>query len=182
MVERTGPSRLLRAASSPSFNGANGIAVDPTNSATVYVAFFNNLIKTTDGGNTWTGVNTSPAGFFNIFTIVIDPVTPSTMYVGAGNGVFKSTDSGANWIVQNNFGVPSTPIVRTLAIDPTTPLTIYAGTNGQRSIQVDKWRRHLDRNEYWNDWSRCVERRLDSDRSSQSPNDLHRHQSSRHYF
>jgi hypothetical protein len=116
--------------SSPSFNGANGIAVDPTNSATVYVAFFNNLMKTTDGGNTWTGVNTSPAGFFNIFTIVIDPVTPSTMYVGAGNGVFKSTDSGANWIVQNNFGVPSTPIVRTLAIDPTNSLTIYAGTNG----------------------------------------------------
>ncbi|HET9712874.1 MAG TPA: SBBP repeat-containing protein, partial [Pyrinomonadaceae bacterium] len=116
--------------SSPSFNGANGIAVDPTNSATVYVAFFSSLMKTTDGGNTWTGVNTSPVGFFNIFTIVIDPVTPSTIYVGAGNGVFKSTDSGANWIVQNNFGVPSTPIVRTLAIDPTTPLTIYAGTNG----------------------------------------------------
>ncbi len=116
--------------SSSSFNGANGIAVDPTNSATVYVAFFNSLMKTTDGGNTWTGVNTSPVGFFNIFTIVIDPVTPSTMYVGAGNGVFKSTDSGANWIVQNNFGVPSTPIVRALAIDPTTPLTIYAGTNG----------------------------------------------------
>ena len=114
--------------SSPSFIGANGIAVDPTNSSTVYVAFFNSLQKTTDGGNTWTGVNTSPVGFFDIFTIVIDPVTPSTMYVGAGNGLFKSTDSGANWIVQNNFGVATTPSIRTLAIDPTAPLTIYAGT------------------------------------------------------
>lgn len=116
--------------SSPSFTGANAIAVDPTNSSTVYVAFFNSLMKTTDGGNTWTGVNTSPVGFFNIFTIVIDPVTPSTMYVGAGNGVFKSTDSGANWIAQNNFGVATTPSVRTLAIDPTAPLTLYAGTSG----------------------------------------------------
>lgn len=116
--------------SSPSFTGANAIAVDPTNSSTVYVAFFSSLMKTTDGGNTWTGVNTSPVGFFNIFTIVIDPVTPSTMYVGAGNGVFKSTDSGANWIVQNNFGLATTPSVRTLAIDPAAPLTIYAGTIG----------------------------------------------------
>ncbi len=116
--------------SSPSFTGANAIAVDPTNSSTVYVAFFNSLMKTTDGGNTWTGVNMSPVGFFNIFTIVIDPSTPSTMYVGAGNGVFKSTDSGANWIVQNNFGVATTPSVRTLAIDPAAPLTIYAGTTG----------------------------------------------------
>lgn len=114
----------------PSFNGANAIAVDPTNSSTVYVAFFSNLMKTTDGGNTWTFVNTTPVGFFNILSIVIDPVTPTTMYVGAGNGVFKSTDSGANWIVQNNFGVPSTPSIRTLAIDPANSLTIYAGTFG----------------------------------------------------
>src|SRR6185312_7802395 len=106
----------------PSFNGANAIAVDPTNSSTVYVALFNSLMKTTDGGNTWTGVDTSPGGFFDICTIVSDPVTPSTMYVGAGNGVFKSTDSGANWIVPNTFGVAPTPTVRTLAIAPPAPL------------------------------------------------------------
>ncbi|HKU76355.1 MAG TPA: SBBP repeat-containing protein [Pyrinomonadaceae bacterium] len=112
--------------SSPSF--ASALAVDPTNASVVYISLFSGLSKSTDGGNSFTTINTSPINVSNVSVIVFDPVTPSTMYAAGSSGVFKSTDSGSTWIVQNNFGVPGTPSVRTLAIDPSTPLTIYAGT------------------------------------------------------
>jgi photosystem II stability/assembly factor-like uncharacterized protein len=112
-----------------SFNSANALAVDPTNSSIVYLGHFG-LSKTIDGGNNWTTINTPPLNSTSVFSIVFDPTAPSTLYVGTGNGVFKSTDSGSTWIAQNNFGVPGTPNVQTLAIHPTAPLTVYAGTSG----------------------------------------------------
>jgi Calx-beta domain/Beta-propeller repeat len=109
------------------FSFADDMVVDPTNSSVVYVAD-SLLFKSTDGGNNWSVVNIT-VNFGFLSAIRFDPSTPSTIYIGARNGVFKSTDSGSTWTLQNNFGIPGTPVVRALAIDPTAPLTLYAGTS-----------------------------------------------------
>jgi hypothetical protein len=108
-----------------SFNFTSALAVDPLNPSVIYIGQFD-LSKSTDGGSNWTTVNTGSGS--SIFSIVFDPSTPATMYLGVNNGVLKSTNSGSTWTLQNNFGIPGTPVVRSLAIDPTAPLTLYAGS------------------------------------------------------
>ena len=114
----------------PGFPFPTALAVDPTNSLTVYAGFINGgLFKTTNGGANWTAL-TIPINGAVVFSIVFDPATPSTMYVGSGNGVFKTTDGGGTWTPLNNFGLPGVPNVRALAIYPSSTTTMYAGTFG----------------------------------------------------
>jgi len=105
----------------------NALAIDPRTPTTLYAAG-DGVFKSTDGGNTWSAVNTGlPALFVN--ALAIDPTTPTTLYAGigiSGGGVFKSTDGGNTWSAVNT-GL-TTPYVDTLAIDPRTPTTLYAGT------------------------------------------------------
>jgi photosystem II stability/assembly factor-like uncharacterized protein len=92
------------------------------------------VFKTTDGGGTWSAVNT---GLTNkdIFALAIDPQTPTTLYAVVfhhqgilSGGVFKSADAGGSWSAFN----PGLTVlnIRALAIDPLTPTTLYAGTAG----------------------------------------------------
>src|SRR6266852_3350799 len=106
----------------------NALAIDPRTSTTLYAGTNGGVFKSTDGGNTWSAVNTGlPALFVNALAIV--PTTPTTLYAGtgiSGGGVFQRTDGGNTWSAVNT-GL-TTPYVDTLAIDPRTPTTLYAGT------------------------------------------------------
>jgi hypothetical protein len=112
-------------------NGPEGgtiraLAIDPVTTATVYTGTGGGVFKTTDGGASWSPMN---SGLTNtrVQALAIDPVTPATIYAGTyGGGVFKTTDGGANWLPMNS-GLTNTN-VNALAIDPVIPATIYAGT------------------------------------------------------
>src|SRR5207244_10968909 len=88
----------------------------------------NGVFKTTNGGGSWTAVNTGLTNF-QVTALAIDPQTPATVYAGTANGVFKSTDGGMSWSAVNT-GLNNYLYVFTLAIDPQTPTTLYAGANG----------------------------------------------------
>lgn len=81
------------------------VSVSPTNTNIVVVGGRGMMVKTTDGGDTWT----TATGWNSDFTaqqIIRDPATPDTLYAAANyqdaqdvktGDVFTSTDGGSTW-------------------------------------------------------------------------------------
>lgn len=79
------------------------------------------LIKSSDGGLTWSAMNlTFNKSQFKVFyKFEVHPQAPEVMLV-AGNGIYRSEDSGENWQEVSNEGVSD------LIFHPTDPLIVYA--------------------------------------------------------
>jgi photosystem II stability/assembly factor-like uncharacterized protein len=142
--------------SNPAYYGTNSsgrvtaIAIDPTNSSTIYVgAADGGVWKTLDGGATWTPLTDSQCSLA-IGALAIDPVTPTIVYVGTGEanlypdgyggcGVLRSTDGGSTWTHLDAGGVfdpPKTsgPTIPTIVVDAATAgsstnTTVFAATS-----------------------------------------------------
>jgi uncharacterized protein (TIGR03437 family) len=86
------------------------------------------MLKSTDGGAHWFGINDGLTGLLGITAIVIDRGNPKVIYIGTSGGVFKSIDSGTHW---NTFSDGLTnKDIRTLALASGNPNTLYAATAG----------------------------------------------------
>jgi hypothetical protein len=100
------------------------IAVSPSSSSTIYVACAYDVDKSTDGGATWSLLQSGlPPGNAGISGMAIDAT--GKIYVAAIDGVYRSTD-GTNFTKQTSG---PTDAVRTVAVDPSSPNTVYAGDN-----------------------------------------------------
>ena len=113
-------------------NGPYGVdivdlVIDPLTPATLYAATSGGAFKSTNGGGSWSAVNSGLANT-NVQAIAIHPTTPATLYAGISGGAFKSTNGGGSWSAINS-GLANTD-VKAIAIDSTTPATLYAGTSG----------------------------------------------------
>ena len=118
------------------------LTIDPHTPSTLYAgtscSFFPGngcssvgVFQSTNGGASWSAVNTGLPDYPYVSALIIDPNTPNTLYVGTRSGVFQSTDSGATWSAVNaGLTDPDGNVLRvyTLAIDPSTPSTLYAAT------------------------------------------------------
>ncbi|MBU0536177.1 MAG: hypothetical protein KKE20_04385, partial [Nanoarchaeota archaeon] len=109
-------------------NTIDSIAIDPTNTSTIYCSNQkNNLKKSTDGGQTWNiirGTQLTNNPFF--LRMVVDPKNPSNVY-GASyyKGVLKSSDYGETWNRSSNgLNTLTTYFVKA---DPLDSNTAYAG-------------------------------------------------------
>lgn len=116
----------------------NAVAVAPSAPDTVYAGFYDDyfdnaarsvgMARSTDGGATWTGINTGLTNT-HVNLLAVHPLDPDTLYAGSeSDGVFESTDGGATW-AQRNAGLGDAR-VRSLVIDPLDPDTLYAATSG----------------------------------------------------
>lgn len=110
----------------------DALAVDPTNSATVYAAVGCGIFKTTDGGANWSSASSGAASSCTsnlIFSsIAVDPSNPTTIYAGSAYAgtLFQSLDGGGTW---SPFGSTlPTAGIPALAVAPGSPSTVYAGT------------------------------------------------------
>jgi photosystem II stability/assembly factor-like uncharacterized protein len=121
------------------------LAIDPTNTATIYAGSFSfGLFKSTNGGANWTAMNNGMGGSNpnSITAIAIDPFNSSTIYTGHGTGGFsgfggsinKSTNGGTSWTQLTN-GV-STFQINAIVADRTTANTFYAATTGGGVIKT----------------------------------------------
>ena len=85
----------------------NVIAVDPSNSNTIYVGGVD-MMKSTDGGSSWTQLTAWTSGYgypvvhADHHAIAFDPTNSNTVYSGNDGGIYKSTDGGSSWISLNN--------------------------------------------------------------------------------
>jgi photosystem II stability/assembly factor-like uncharacterized protein len=107
--------------------GTTSIVIDPKNSSTLYAGTGHGIVKSANGGESWTGANTGLTDS-SIVMLAIDPITPSTLYALTSGGIFtsilKSTDGGGTWNAINT-GFPDTGF-DSLVIDPMAPSTLYA--------------------------------------------------------
>src|SRR5262249_27122368 len=72
------------------------------------------LMKTTDGGASWTNIGASSFGGLNVSKVLLDPVNPDIVTVlttigskGFGD-IWNSPDGGATWSKKGEYTVPST--------------------------------------------------------------------------
>ena len=82
-------------------------AINPEDSKTIYAAgyyaIFGRVVKTTDGGASWTD-NPGYRGNSPVRAIAINPSNPNQLAIGtADGGVDKTSDGGQTWQLLNNF-------------------------------------------------------------------------------
>lgn len=110
------------------------IVIDPKNSKNIFVATGNNsgVVRSTDGGDTWTKVQT---GFAPV-SIEINPDDPRYVYASGQSGpVYRSEDGGTTWTKCTLTGVSSSNRIQ-LAISPSTPRMIYASVFRGSSTEI----------------------------------------------
>ena len=89
----------------------NCLAYHPSNANIMYAgAGMGGVFKSTNGGTTWTQLNSDKWDSLTVSAIAIDPTNPNVIYVGTGDhhggvpfqmGIMKTTDGGATW---TNYG------------------------------------------------------------------------------
>ena len=105
------------------------IAINPQDSKNLYAltTYSIGVLKSTDGGNTWTQVNRGIRSY-SLYQLTVHPKTPNILYLGAGGaGLYKSTDGGSTWVEMND-GLQNTDI-GILELHPNDPETVYTVTS-----------------------------------------------------
>lgn len=134
----------------PTAGRINGIAADPTNPNTIFIATAGGGIwKTTNSGNNWTPLTDNQPTLF-IGSIAMAPSNPNIIYAGTGDtmisgqpgipsantlnytgqGVLKSTDGGSTWTLLNANGKFTGRKIATIVVNPTNPDLVYAAITG----------------------------------------------------
>ncbi len=104
-----------------------GIAIDPNQSATVYIAGPLGVWRSLDRGATWSRVSAVAA-----LNVKVDPTSSRVVYAGTNtSGVLKSTDGGATFSA-SNVGLGDLRIGRAggVQIHRSNPQTLYVNTEG----------------------------------------------------
>jgi photosystem II stability/assembly factor-like uncharacterized protein len=115
------------------------IAMDPDNHPTLYAgtgeANFSldsyyglGVLKTTDGGTTWTRQGQAQFTGRRFARIVVTPGAPKLIFAATDGGLFRSTDAGANWTALGGLPAGAATDVR---FNQTTPTTVFVAIHGQ---------------------------------------------------
>ncbi len=115
------------------------IAIDPDDSATAYVAYFNTsgprLLRTQDRGLSWEDVTGSYPTSTAARALAVEwRNLPPSLYVGSGSGVYWSDDDGATWD-RDGSDLPNVN-VGDLALDAVNN-TLTAATYGRGAWRAD---------------------------------------------
>ena len=114
------------------------LAIDPSNDQILYLGTFDQgLLKSSDGGATWTPSNgslqPSESGEFFFQGVWIDPNNPSVIFAYAIGNFYRSGDGGATWQM-----ILSSTYVVSLSFDTAVPGLIYIVINqGLASVSTD---------------------------------------------
>jgi photosystem II stability/assembly factor-like uncharacterized protein len=136
----------------PAIWGTYALAIDPQAPNTIYVGTSNlctcmddpmmtGAWKSTDGGATWSAVNTGLPPVINsvemqpIWSLAVHPNSIGTLYAAIGEFVFKTTNGGETWTSltdsRNNTGPGPGygTFITSLAMTSALPGTLYVGSN-----------------------------------------------------
>ena len=119
-----------------------------------FIGGFAGLFKTADGGQSWTEMETRPAG--NVEGIALSPSFPNDQTIALAaydGGAYVSRDAGKTWR-NHNIGLPSTHLWDiSIVKDGKDTLTMYAASNPafltSKGISSSWFSNPLATPEYW---------------------------------
>jgi uncharacterized repeat protein (TIGR01451 family) len=112
-------------------------AVDPTNANTLYGAGASSLLKSVDGGVTWSVSTWNSAGSTgtpNVLTI--DPLHPNILYAAGNQRIGRSVDGGTSWETLGGASAQFGLLVNAMIADPKRPENLLVGTLGASVQQI----------------------------------------------
>ena len=98
------------------------LAIDPRPPRTLYASTPSDLLRSTNDGDTWTGV-TDP-----VTSLAFDPTQKRVLYAGTQGGVTRSLDGGLTWTPLSN-DLPDGIHMTSLLLSPTRPATLLVGVD-----------------------------------------------------
>jgi len=113
------------------------ILVSPENPRVIYVGSSNAVLKTQDGGNSWSSILSVKGGNTTVNFLLFDPANSNAIYAATGNGLFYSANCGKSWnriFKGKNYFENECRVLAVL-----TP-RIYLGTKGGLFISSDHGR------------------------------------------
>ncbi len=103
------------------------LETDPANPNSVYLGGRVGLLKSQDGGNTWSQIRVlSDSDTSPVTALAINPRNANELIYGAGQATYKSVDSGVNWST-SQFDIKKK--VHLIEYDPNNSGTVYMGFN-----------------------------------------------------
>jgi len=120
----------------PSLHSGNDIAVDPTNPLVAYAARYDGMMRTIDGGRTFT--ECSSASLVPMRNVIVARTAPNILYAigryGPTTGIYRSSDSCATW---TDIATQLPYYFNSVAVDPLDHQKIhvadYGGVNRTRN-------------------------------------------------
>jgi photosystem II stability/assembly factor-like uncharacterized protein len=110
------------------FNAAKeftDMAVGVSDANVAVIASKYGLIRTGDGGTTWTSVPLlTPPGSTLIYSLAVDPKDVNVMYYGTSTTFYRTVDGGANWVPKK---LPTTRSATALLVDRSNSTVLYMG-------------------------------------------------------
>lgn len=123
-------------------NPVRALSISNSDTSTVLAGLFVNTTNggaflTTNGGNLWTRIHSSPLPLATgslIRSCLIKPGSNSEFYLGfdgtGPNGVFRTTDKGTTWVNFSGGVLSQAYVVRALAFAIAPDSTLFAGVAG----------------------------------------------------
>jgi photosystem II stability/assembly factor-like uncharacterized protein len=118
----------------PPDGAVSALAIAPGTPETVIVADGSGLGRSTDGGQTWSGLDVASAREHPGFVLTVDPTNPSSVWLGS-YGLFHSTDAGAHVAWVSDAGRRGS--LNTILADPNDDQRLYAGTDSDGVLRSD---------------------------------------------
>jgi photosystem II stability/assembly factor-like uncharacterized protein len=130
--------------SDSSSTGTRALAVSPAAPQTVFLSyvadgFSGGLLRSFDGGRTWSRVDTGSAPGTTFSAITFAPSAPGTVYLatyGREGEILRSTDGGMQWSTVGAVQAASYESVK-LAVDPRSPAVVHAVMANRVSKSTD---------------------------------------------
>ena len=116
---------------SPKGGTISQVVLAPTNPSIVYIALGSRVLRSTDGGNHWSGPGSGlPEN--DITALVVNPSDPLVALAGIepAPGVYRTADGGAHWQLSNQ-GITAAGGRVSLIGDPKDGSVVYAYTRKQ---------------------------------------------------
>ncbi len=103
------------------------LEVNPLRPEELYARSYGELLRSSDGGETWTVLDTP--GSFVTGAFAVAAGDPPTLFVGDGLRIRKSLDGGTTWTTADTGFAGLRP--RQIEVIPGSPSNVYAATSGE---------------------------------------------------
>ncbi len=105
---------------------------DPKDPRTLYVGTHEaGVLKTTDGGASWSGINTGLGGA-DVHGVALDPNVPRKLHAlvrGQGGGLYRTSDAGSRWVRVDDGPAGEVKVLTSVNISTGMGgIFLYAGT------------------------------------------------------